>query len=106
MVMENTPLVMLVVINYNGKSYLKECFSSIFAQTYSNFRVAMVDNGSEDNSVQFIKDNFPKVLIIESNKNLGYAGAINKAIKFGFELNGDFEYFGILNNDISLDKRW
>jgi len=106
MVMENTPLVMLVVINYNGKSYLKECFSSIFAQTYSNFRVAMVDNGSEDNSVQFIKDNFPKVLIIESNKNLGYAGAINKAIKFGFGLNGDFEYFGILNNDISLDKRW
>ena len=53
------PKVSVVVANWNGKIHLKECFDSLFEQSFKDFEVIMVDNNSEDDSVEFVKSNFP-----------------------------------------------
>ena len=52
------PKVSVLVLNYNGKVHLKECFNSLEVQTYSNYEVILVDNGSKDDSIKFVKKNF------------------------------------------------
>lgn len=92
--------VSLVVLNYNGKEYLEECFSSIFSQTSIPHEIFLMDNGSSDGSVEFIKRKFPKVKIIEEKtKNFGTAGSSNIAFS---KTSGDFVIFQ--SNDIKLDK--
>ena len=89
--------VSIIIVNWNGKEFLKSCLKSIFNQTYSNFEVIVVDNHSFDESVDFIKDNFPDVKIIELDKNYGFAKAANIGIK-----KATGKYILILNNDIIL----
>ena len=95
------PLASVIILNLNGKRFLKDCFESLKRQTYQNFEVILVDNGSTDNSVKFIKSNFPEVKIIVNKKNLGFAQANNQ----GFEI-AQGRYFITLNNDTKVDKRW
>ena len=66
--MNNTPLVFVIVINYNGLNYLKTCLSSLEQQTYPNYKIIVFDNASTDNSVEFIKQNFPKINLNSSEK--------------------------------------
>ena len=66
--------------NWNGEKYLRNCLSSLQGQTYPNYEVLLVDNGSTDNSVKFLRENFPKVKIIELNRNMGYSVAINSGL--------------------------
>jgi len=101
--MEN-PSVVLIIINYNGKKHITECLDSIMAQTYKDFAVVVVDNGSKDESVGLIRSNYPQVEIIENKKNLGFGKAINQAVRK--KMGGDVSFFGILNNDIKLDTGW
>lgn len=81
-------------MNWNGLQYLKDCFSSLSKQTYKNIEVIFVDNASVDDSVKFVKKNFPKVKIIKTKKNLGFAGGNNVGYRYA---KGDYVLF--LNND-------
>ncbi len=91
----------LVIPNWNGIGLLKDCLTSLNKQTFRNFEIIVVDNGSIDNSVNYIKDNFPKVKIIKLNKNYGFAKAINEGVKQSIA-----EYVVFLNNDTWVDKNW
>lgn len=93
------PNISVIVLNWNGEKYLKNCFSSLENQTYSNFERILVDNGSEDNSIKFVRRNFPQVRIVENKKNLGFAEGNNKGIKLA-----KGRYIFILNNDTKIDK--
>ena len=53
------PEVLLIIINYNGINFLGECLDSVFAQSYKNIKVLVVDNNSKDGSVQYIRNNYP-----------------------------------------------
>lgn len=106
------PLVSIVIVNWNAKENLEECLNSLFKISYKNFEVILVDNGSNDNSVSFVKEKYPQTLIIESKENLGFAGGNNLGLKY---CRGKYILF--LNNDtivtydflgklvIFLDKR-
>jgi len=97
------PFVSIIVLNFNGKVYLKKCLSSLGEIDYpkDRYEVIMVDNGSKDNSVEFVKEKFPWVKILTLGKNLGFCGGNNK----GFEkCSGEFVVF--LNNDTKVDKNW
>src|SRR3989338_4549219 len=101
--MENK-LVSIVIINYNGKTFLKNLFESIFKQNYSNIEIIFVDNGSKDESIQFMENEiFPKydlkkiTKIIELGKNFGFAPANNIAVR-----QAKCEYILFLNNDTTL----
>ena len=107
----NEQKVALIIINFNGKQHLATCLDSIYNQTYKNFSVTIVDNNSTDGSVRFIKyhsiikKKYPNIELIENKRNVGFGKAINQVLKEKLEDN-DFEFFGILNNDIRLDNKW
>ncbi|MDD5552197.1 MAG: glycosyltransferase family 2 protein [Candidatus Pacebacteria bacterium] len=99
--MKKTPAVSIIVLNWNGKKWLKECFSSIYKQNFKDFEVILADNNSSDSSVEYTRKNWPKVKIIELSKNFGYAEGNNKAAKIS---QGEFLLF--LNNDTKIQNNF
>ncbi len=93
------PKISVIVVNFNGEKFLQNCLSSILKNDYPNFEVIFVDNNSGDKSVELVRKLFPKVKVIESRKNLGYAGGTNLGCRKAV---GD--YFLIINNDTSVEK--
>lgn len=96
-------MVSIIILNYNGKEFLKDCLDSVLGQSYSDFEVILFDNCSSDGSVEFLKENYntAKVKAIVSEKNLGFAGGNNEALKHAV---GD--YIVLLNNDTIVEKNW
>ncbi|MGL4670379.1 MAG: glycosyltransferase family 2 protein [Methanobacteriaceae archaeon] len=98
-------ILSIVIPNYNGKKFLKTCFESIKPQLTNDYEVIIVDNGSSDGSVNFIKSNYildygyNRFSLIENNDNLGFAKAVNQGIKAA---KGEFVF--LLNNDVELDE--
>jgi len=94
-------LISIVIVNYNGEKWLKQCLDSLFTQTYKNFEIILVDNASGDNSIQALKNNYDnkQIKIITSEKNLGFAGGNNLGIQ---KATGEFVL--LLNNDTWLDN--
>jgi GT2 family glycosyltransferase len=95
-------VVSVIVVNYNGQQYLEECFNSLWEMDKGNFslELIMVDNLSQDNSVQFVKQTMPSVKVIENDVN-NFARALNLGIK---KASGD--YIAFLNNDAKVEKYW
>lgn len=96
---DDKPKVAIILVNYNGAYDTIECINSIQNSTYRNYKIIVVDNGSNDQSVSQIRAvvNTDQVLIIESKENLGFSEGNNIGIKFALE-NG-FDYSLLLNND-------
>ena len=92
--------VTVVIPNYNGKKYLDDCLRSLKKQTYSDFRVIIVDNGSTDGSAEYIMGKYPDVEVIALDENTGFANAVNVGIKAA-----DSEYVFLLNDDTICDER-
>ena len=98
---QDLPMVSILILNYNGEPYVERCLNSLLDQSYSNFEVIMVDNGSSDNSLQILKEYVPQIKLILNDKNLGFAGGNNVGIK---EASGEF--IVLFNNDAIADKDW
>ena len=90
--------VSIVIPNYNGKHFLEDCLNSVFAQDIEDQEVIVVDNGSTDGSLEYLKK-FPEVRIIALDKNYGFCHAVNEGIKAS-----DSEYVILLNNDTEVEK--
>lgn len=95
----NHPKVSIVVLNYNGKRYLDDCFQSLAEVDYPNFEVVMVDNNSTDDSVEYIKRTYQWVRIIQTGRNGGFAFGNNFGIK-----ETDGKYVFLLSNDTIATK--
>ena len=95
------PLASIIIPNYNGKHFLDECLKSLKGQTFDDFEIILIDDASDDNSVEFVKSYFPEVKIIINGKNLGFSRACNVGIK-----SARGEYVVLLNNDTVVDKKW
>lgn len=91
------PKVHLIVLNWNDKEISKKCLSSIEKVSYSNYEVLIVDNNSQDGSVEFFKEHFPQYDILALDKNLKYAGGNNAAVDYLKPEEEDFLVF--INND-------
>lgn len=97
----SNPKAHVVIVNYNGKHFLETCLFSLEQQTYPNFEVVLVDNASTDGSVEYVKEHFPSVHIIENQENYGFAKGNNIGIE---TVKG--EYILTLNNDTRADPSW
>lgn len=95
------PLVSVIIVNWNGKHLLGECLESLFAQRFTNFEVVLVDNGSHDGSVDYIRERYPVVKIAALPENRGYAGGNNEGIQ-----RASGKYLALLNNDTKVDPAW
>lgn len=94
-------LISVIVLNYNGKGFLNSCLSSLASQTYSDFEVIVVDNGSRDGSPEYIEENYPWVRLAKNEENLGFAGGTNVGIRAA-----KGEFIITLNNDSRADSRF
>jgi GT2 family glycosyltransferase len=92
-------LVSVIIINYNGKEVLEKCVQSVLSSSYSPIEVIIVDNSSIDCSGDDVSKKF-NVVLIKSNKNLGYSAGNNLGLR---EAKG--EYILILNNDAILNRK-
>jgi len=96
-------LISIVIPNYNGSEHLKTLYRSLKVQTYTDFKIILVDNGSGDESVEFTKLEFPDAVICEMGYNSGFAKAVNEGIKHSLK-HLPSEYIFLVNNDIELNQ--
>jgi GT2 family glycosyltransferase len=89
--------ISVIIPNWNGEKFLNGCLQSIKKNSYDNYEIIIVDNGSTDKSILSIKDEYPDVVLIKNSDNLGFATAVNQGIKLSFENQAD--YVLLLNND-------
>jgi GT2 family glycosyltransferase len=97
----NFPTVAIVILNYNGRNYLEKFLPSVVATSYPNKKIVVADNGSADDSIAFLKLNFPSVEIILLDNNYGFAGGYNKALK-----QVESDYYILLNSDVEVPANW
>jgi GT2 family glycosyltransferase len=94
-------MISIVIPNYNGAEHLKTCYESLKKQTYTDFKVVLVDNGSSDESVHYTETELHDAIVIKLGYNSGFAKAVNEGIKYSLKnMNADFIF--LLNNDIEL----
>ncbi|MDR3626866.1 MAG: glycosyltransferase family 2 protein [Ignavibacteriaceae bacterium] len=95
------PSVFIVILNWNGYEDTKECLNSLVDIDYTNYKIVIVDNGSDNNDVDKIKENFPSVKIIWNPENLGFSGGNNLGIRYCLKSRAD--YVLLLNNDTVVE---
>lgn len=100
MIMQNKT-VSLITLNYNGKQYVQPLLDSLLAQTYPHIQIVMVDNASSDGSVQYVKEHYPQITLVENSENTGFTGGNNDALP---HCTG--EYIGLINNDMIVDPQY
>lgn len=95
-----SPAVTIVVVSWNGKHLLQECLPSIQRQTFTDFEIIVVDNGSTDGSIEFLRA-FPSVQVIALPENQGFAGPNNLAFE-----RAKGSWIATINNDLTLSPDW
>jgi GT2 family glycosyltransferase len=93
------PLISIITVNYNGLDYTTELLNSIRRLSYKNIEIFVVDNASRENPQAYIAEYYPEVRFIRSEKNLGFAGGNNLAVK---QAKGELLFF--INNDAEITE--
>lgn len=97
------PTVSVVVVNYNGRHHLEPCFNSLIKQDYPGDRLELllIDNASQDGSLELMAQRFPDVKIIRNQENVGFAPAVNQGARAATG-----QYVALINNDAYADPNW
>ena len=90
----------IIILNHNGLNLLKKFLPNIILNS-PEADVVILDNGSSDNTVFWLKKNYTGIRCIELKKNYGYAEGYNKGLK-----KLDYDYYALLNNDLRVSKGW
>ena len=91
----------VVILNWNGKKMLERFLPSVTAHTQGDAEVIIADNGSTDDSLDFVRAQYPGLRIIELDKNYGFAGGYNRALQ---QVQAD--YYVLLNDDVEVTPGW
>ncbi len=92
----------VVILNWNGKKHLETYLPSVI-QYSTGYDVIVIDNDSTDDSVAFLKENYPSIEIIINPKNSGFASGYNEGL---VHLEGRYEYYILLNSDVEVTENW
>ncbi len=95
------PTTTVIIPNWNGRHLLGPCLEALAAQTDQDHEVVLVDNGSQDGSVEWVCAHFPTVRVLANASNLGFAAAVNQGIRASAS-----RYVVTLNNDTEADPGW
>lgn len=94
------PKILTVIVTYNGMTWLEQCLASVMNSTVPS-DLFIVDNGSTDGSVEFIKEHYPDSNFIQSKENLGFGKANNLGLSYA--VNNDYDYVYLLNQDAWIE---
>lgn len=90
----------VVILNYNGRHHLEHFLPSV--QRFSpGYKIVVADNASTDDSSKFLKENYPRIKLIQLERNHGFAGGYNHAIEYV-----NAEYIVLLNSDVEVTNQW
>jgi len=89
----------VVIVNFNGEKIISSCLDSLLSCSHKPKKIIIYDNNSEDNSLELIKDKYPKALLVRGRKNIGFGRGNNEGMR---RSSADFILF--MNNDLVLDK--
>lgn len=95
------PSVAIVILNWNGKDFLRQFLPGILLSEYDNLQIIVGDNASTDDSIPYLMENFPAVKIIKNEINYGFAGGYNKVLE-----RVEADYFILLNSDVEVKPNW
>ena len=98
---QSAPLVSVVVPNFNGARFLRDCLESLRRQTYPALECLVVDDASTDMSPQIVLDDFSEMQLIRLPENRGFAHAANEGMR-----RATGEFVALLNNDAAADPAW
>lgn len=93
--------VAVIIVNLNGEKYLRDCLNSLSLQSFRDFDVIVVDNGSADNSLSLLENEFPWVKVVALKENAGFAAGNNIGYRNSYS-----KYVATLNNDTIADSGW
>jgi GT2 family glycosyltransferase len=96
-----SPTIAIVILNFNGLKYLEQFLPSVIASTYDSKEIIVADNGSTDDSVNFLHEHYPSIRVIVLDKNYGFAGGYNMALA-----QMDADYYVLLNSDVEVVPGW
>ncbi|MCB9267465.1 MAG: bifunctional riboflavin kinase/FAD synthetase [Lewinellaceae bacterium] len=99
--MSQYPRVAVVILNYNGQAFLEQFLPTVLASTYPNYEVIIADNGSLDDSLAFLGENYPNIKTLDLKGNHGYAKGYNLALR-----QIDAPYYILLNSDVEVTEGW
>jgi len=94
------PLVYVATLTWNQREDTLACLRSLRAMTYPNYRLVVVDNASQDNTVAAVRDGFPEVEVMVNATNLGFSGGFNVGLQYALDKGADFVF--MINNDTAV----
>lgn len=95
------PSVAVVILNWNGRSFLEKFLPSVCRSTYGNLQLVLADNASTDDSVAFVAAHYPQIRIIQNPRNDGFAGGYNDALQ-----HVQADIYVLLNQDVEVEPGW
>jgi GT2 family glycosyltransferase len=95
------PVVSVIIVNWNGLAHLPACLDSLALQTFRDFEVVLVDNGSVDGSAALVRERYPWVKLVLLGENTGFASGNNHGLE-----NSAGEFLVTLNNDTRVAPDW
>ena len=94
-------MVAVVILNWNGRHFLQQFLPSVMRSTYPKLRVIVADNASTDDSVVWLRENYPAIQVIQNLSNEGFAKGYNTALR---QVQSD--YYVLLNSDVEVTPGW
>lgn len=104
MVKRNIPSVYIVTPVFNHIEHTLKFLRSVYKNSYSNFKVVIVDDGSTDGTKEKIKQDFPQTVVLSGDGNLWWSKATNKGVKYALDQKAD--YILTVNNDVEVKNNW
>lgn len=93
--------IAVIILNWNGRRYLEQFLPTLIQHSKDEVEIIVADNASSDDSIAFLKSNYPFVRIIQNSENCGFAKGYNLALR-----QVDADYYILLNSDIEVTENW
>ena len=94
--MANIAKIFVIIVTYKGNQWYERCFTSLRNSEYP-VQTIVIDNASNDGTVEYIRENFPEIYLIESEENLGFGRANNIGMRYALDHGCDYVF--LLNQD-------
>lgn len=98
--------IYIVIPVHNNISYTRNCLNSLKKQTYSDFEVIVVDDGSIDGTSEMINSRFPEVTLLQGDGNLWWTGGTNMGVEYALQHAKDQDFVLTLNNDLEVEESY